>query len=376
MVSALYPVLLVTDSATDSALVSGLLEDAFSGISVGSDAARIAASFAQRTPCVLLLAFRDVERAKRYYRGLGPAYPARRTFPHRTVFLCNNDDAGRAFALCRTGFFDDYVPFWPLAHDARRLPMSVLLALRGLASERAAAPRGFVAEDAGLIAERKRPTDSSFGVDITGNEIVATAQPAVEPAARDPIDDDGDESDVFSMDDVFNAFEPGGAQAEPPHREDGAERVPLQSPSLDRVRVPAVQAESSRTAGVAAGPQRPRVLIVDDDMFQCKLLGTLLESDRYELAFAHSAAETFQALRVQRPDLILMDVVLPDLDGVEITRRLKVQLQYAAIPVVMITGHSDRQVLAESLRAGAVDFVVKPFDRKILCSKVAKYLRV
>ncbi len=376
MISTSYPVLLATDSNTDSALVSGLLDDAFSSISVCSDAARIAESFAQQTPCVLVLAFRDVERARRYYLGLGPARHGRRTFSHRTLLLCNKDDVGKAYARCRAGFFDDYVPFWPLAHDARRLPMSVLLALRGLASERAAAPRGFGAEDAGLIAERKRPTDSSFGVDIAANEPFAAAEQAVEPATRDAIDDYGHETDVFGMDDVFDAFEPGDVQAEPLHRHDGAERAPPQSPSLDHVRAPAIHDASPPTAGVVAGPQRPRVLIVDDDKFQCKLLGTLLESDRYELAFAHSAAEAFDALRVRRPNLILMDVVLPDLDGVEITRRLKVQLQYAAIPVVMITGHSDRQVLAESLLAGAVDFVVKPFDRKVLCSKVAKYLRV
>ena len=122
-------------------------------------------------------------------------------------------------------------------------------------------------------------------------------------------------------------------------------------------------------------PARPRLLVVNDDLFQCKLLVKLLPPGEYELSFAHSAAEAFDALRKSRHDLILMDVVLPDLDGVEITRRLKVQLQYASLPIVMITGHSDRQVVADSLRAGAVDFVVKPFDKQTLCSKVNKYLR-
>jgi len=69
-----------------------------------------------------------------------------------------------------------------------------------------------------------------------------------------------------------------------------------------------------------------------------------------------------------------MDVALPDLDGVEITRRLKASPKMAAIPVVMITGHSERQILAASLKAGAVDFLVKPFDRELLLQKLTRHL--
>ncbi len=65
-----------------------------------------------------------------------------------------------------------------------------------------------------------------------------------------------------------------------------------------------------------------------------------------------------------------------DLDGVEITRRLKSQSEYATVPIVMITGQSAREVVAASLQAGAVDFVVKPFEREILLRKVEKYLGV
>ena len=69
-----------------------------------------------------------------------------------------------------------------------------------------------------------------------------------------------------------------------------------------------------------------------------------------------------------------MDVALPDLNGVEITRRLKASPQLANIPILMITGHSERQVLQASLKAGAVDFLVKPLDRQVLLQKLARHL--
>ena len=116
------------------------------------------------------------------------------------------------------------------------------------------------------------------------------------------------------------------------------------------------------------------ILVVDDDSFQCKLLERLLGNAGYETIVAHSGAEALALLGRQHPDLILMDVALPDLNGVEITQRLKANPGTAAIPIMMITGHSERQVLTASLKAGAVDFLVKPFDREVLLQKITHHL--
>ena len=113
---------------------------------------------------------------------------------------------------------------------------------------------------------------------------------------------------------------------------------------------------------------------MDDDQFQCKLLERMLGNADYGAVVAHSGAEALALLRRQQPDMILMDVALPDLNGVEITRRLKSSPRTAATPIVMITGHSERQVLQASLKAGAVDFLVKPFDREVLLNKIARHL--
>ena len=325
MIDSEFPILVATDSSADSALVSTILNNASPNLTVCNDEGRIFACFERHEPCVLVVAFRELAHARRYYERLCAQHARGQAFEHRSVLLCSTDNVGHAFALCRDGIFDDYVLFWPMVHDARRLPMSVLIAQRAVASSHFVAPRSRT------VAAAEPPA-----------QHIPTPEPTIEaasppPAAADRVEESADDAAYFSLDDTVESHDRDDA---PPH-----------------------------------APARPRLLVVDDDLFQCKLLAKLLPPDAYELSFVHSAAEAFVALRKSRHDLILMDVVLPDLDGVEITRRLKAQLQYASLPIVMITGHSDRQVVAESLRAGAADFIVKPFDRPTLCTKVNKYLR-
>jgi len=134
------------------------------------------------------------------------------------------------------------------------------------------------------------------------------------------------------------------------------------------------QLDAARRLGELADRVAPLILIVEDDSFQCTLLERLLEKAGYRSASAHSGGEALALLGRQQPDLILMDIDLPDLNGLQITRRLKASPSMAAIPIVMITGHSGRQVLHASLSAGAIDFLVKPFDREVLLQKLARHL--
>jgi CheY-like chemotaxis protein len=136
----------------------------------------------------------------------------------------------------------------------------------------------------------------------------------------------------------------------------------------------APQLESARALQALADQVRPVVLVVDDDEFQCRLLAQLLAREKIELIFAGSGTEALGVLRRRRPDLVLMDIGLPDISGIEVTRRIKSLDRFATMPVVMITGHSEKNIVVDSLKAGAVDFVVKPFDRGTVLAKVHKLL--
>ena len=75
-----------------------------------------------------------------------------------------------------------------------------------------------------------------------------------------------------------------------------------------------------------------------------------------------------------RPDLILMDFQMPGINGVETTRRLRAIGSLASVPVIMLTGNSDGNAVVESIKAGACDFIVKPFDKDTLLAKIARVL--
>jgi CheY-like chemotaxis protein len=113
---------------------------------------------------------------------------------------------------------------------------------------------------------------------------------------------------------------------------------------------------------------------VDDDDFQHKLIGKLLEKKDYHLIFAGNGSDALNMMRNVQPDLILMDVMMPDMDGLETMRNMKAEPQFAKIPVIMITGKSDGQVVSDSMKVGAADFVVKPFDKATLIAKVNRAL--
>jgi CheY-like chemotaxis protein len=126
-------------------------------------------------------------------------------------------------------------------------------------------------------------------------------------------------------------------------------------------------------APVAPAPPEaaPLVLVVDDDEVVRKLVGSILRDERYRLMFAAGAEEALRLLRSVRPDVILMDIEMPGMDGMQATRQIKADPRLADVPIVMITGHSDSAVVRASFRCGAVDFIVKPFDRDKMIARVA-----
>ena len=129
--------------------------------------------------------------------------------------------------------------------------------------------------------------------------------------------------------------------------------------------------ESMRALAALADRVQPTLLVIDDDEFQCKLVAKALEAQNYQLVFAHSGADALGILRRVHPDLILLDVVMPVMDGIEVARRIRLINWLADIPIIMLTGKSEKDTVRECLKAGANDYIVKPFDRSTLLTKVA-----
>jgi len=122
------------------------------------------------------------------------------------------------------------------------------------------------------------------------------------------------------------------------------------------------------------------ILVVDDDEWSRDLLLTILTQENYEPILAAGGIEALNLLHLlhqskRDPILILMDMMMPDMSGIETTRRIKAIERFSAIPIIMVTGNSNKNVVINCLRAGAADFLVKPFNRDTLLDKIRKYLK-
>ena len=111
----------------------------------------------------------------------------------------------------------------------------------------------------------------------------------------------------------------------------------------------------------AAGTRRFRILVVDDDRDSVDLLREWLTMSGYDAAGAAGGREALEKIRAARPDLILLDLLIPQPDGIEVIRTLKRDRALSTIPIVVMTVKRDVKSKVESLRSGADDFIAKPF---------------
>jgi len=121
---------------------------------------------------------------------------------------------------------------------------------------------------------------------------------------------------------------------------------------------------------------KPVILVVDDEPDNFDVLEALLGNENYHLHYASGGSDAIAFLNVVQPDLILLDVMMPDMDGIEVCRQIKAMSQWEAVPIVMVTALSTKQDLAQCLNAGANDFITKPVNRLELIARVRSMLRI
>ncbi|NMG01503.1 response regulator [Azoarcus taiwanensis] len=378
-------ILVASESDADAQQIGAMLAHEFDNVATSAKEERFADDFDTAMPDVVVLAFHELEAAERCHLGLYRHSKIAHAQPHRSIVLCSKDNVRRAFELCRKGYFDDYVLFWPMVFDSTRLAMSIIIAGRSLLTGQSDAVSRRVFASADVAGTLETALDEQLEAGRSHLSRLDSQFSAVERelSAFDThfeLDLDPPESDTAS--DVLPA--PTEAQGGTLARAtDGVryaveqsrkEVVPLTTWINNVKRDLTPQLEAVRTIRSLAAERLAVVLVVDDDEFQRKLLTRLLETLRCQVHVAQNGADTFATLGRHRPDLILMDIELPDTDGITLTRRIKAIPALAQTPIVMITGHSEPQTIAASIKAGASDFVVKPFDRTVLMKKLARFV--
>ncbi|MCB0338690.1 MAG: sigma-54-dependent Fis family transcriptional regulator, partial [Bdellovibrionales bacterium] len=125
-----------------------------------------------------------------------------------------------------------------------------------------------------------------------------------------------------------------------------------------------------------AEQRKPKVLAVDDNAEALAALKDLLQESGYEVLTAEDGRAAFNQIESERPDLVLLDVVMPELDGYEVTRQAKADPELRYIPIILLTGKNSQEEIVFGLDQGADGYIHKPFERDELLARVQSTLRL
>ena len=379
-------VLVAGEDADDVKQLVEHLRQHFQRVESSMNADTAAAEFDQHAPDVVVVAFKTLEHAERYYLALHRFSESMPRRPHRTVLLCRKEDTAAAFELCKKWYFDDYVLYWPNPQDGLRIPMSVWLAARELLAKRKAGPS---APELHTHANHLEELDRKITQQVAaGEQQAAAAEHSLVELERDL----SEEHDRFSRRLASNAAS-GAIEIKDPAALD-AEFARFKAQQLERARLAreaglkpmsawarglknTLEPALTETRATAARMRqvRPIVLVVDDDDTMRSMLKSVLNTLGFEPILASTGHQALRELAHVRPDVILMDIRLTDSDGVTLTRQLKASRELLHVPVLLMSGDSRRDTLVSSIEAGAIDFITKPFRLEVLRTKLEKALR-
>lgn len=119
---------------------------------------------------------------------------------------------------------------------------------------------------------------------------------------------------------------------------------------------------------------RKKILIVEDEESLLKLESILLTSKGYEVRGVTNGRAALEALKEERPDLVLLDIMLPEIDGFEVCRRIKQDAETSQIPVIMLTAKKSRDDMARGETVGADWYITKPFKSAMVIQTIQRFL--
>lgn len=119
---------------------------------------------------------------------------------------------------------------------------------------------------------------------------------------------------------------------------------------------------------------KPKILVVDDNPASIDFLIELLAT--YEVQAVLSAAEADEAIQLEKPDVILLDITMPEINGLEYCRSLKMLPETKTIPIIFVTANDDEETIREAFKSGGSDYITKPFKNEIVKTRIATQVRI
>ncbi len=122
--------------------------------------------------------------------------------------------------------------------------------------------------------------------------------------------------------------------------------------------------------------KKPLILVVDDNTNNLQVLGSMLQQNGYETAIAMNGEKALKFLRNIKPDLILLDIMMPGMDGYEVCKKIKQEYDTQHIPIIFLTAKTETEDIVKGFEVGGVDYVTKPFNSAELLARVSTHVEM
>lgn len=344
-------ILLVTNSSEELSDIKYLLEMDFPHLTAVLGEEQGVEKFSEIQPAALILAFRQIEQAEEFYLLLHRKYPQAGEQLYQTLLLCTSREAKKAYQLCTTGVFDDYLVDRPL-HDPEKIRLAIeqILVRRKIERE--------------LSALHRQNREVSRGASSFDHEHRQRLAASVQQHTQ--------------LQESFGEMEEMLQQHLQEYPDVALEQLLQQTHDV----LGSVTAEfgeiertfSEKLESLQHQPQQTSILLVDDDDFYREEIASMLERSGYNILEADSGAAALNQLKTVQPKLILLDYMMPGMNGLDTLKQIHQNPRLAELPVIMLTGYSDKTIVRELLKVGISGYIIKPGTRDQLLNAISQVL--
>ena len=370
-------ILIVSDSKYELETLQQLLSPEYGHILQTTNENIAVRLFKEQHPALLILSYEQITKAEKFYMSLYEKDPEIYSAPHKTLLLCKGQESEEAYELCKNGIMNDYVADRPL-FDPFRLKLSVKQAIKihrnehnsfwvsqqiDQISEDLKELYRFVMNKLRTVGGMQQDSADSFNHFTQKLSVdIKKLQSNISPLFTDTDEDNTEE--VFNKE--FSDFHENSISSA---SKEVSKEINKSGDTLEEL-AKSFQSYIDKLPVETETVKVTEVLVVDDDEMYCEMVAGMIESDAIHVTTVESGRAAFEYLRSTKPDVILLDYLMPVLDGIMVLKNIKSNPKLKSIPVIMLTGDSSRTVVSQSMKAGAIEFIIKPGDRNTLVEKI------
>jgi CheY-like chemotaxis protein len=310
--------------------------------------------FEEYQPQILILCFSRFELSEQFYINLLLSSDKAIEQVHQTIIMCDGKESKTAYELTQKGIIDDYVIYKPL-FDVNRLRFVILrLQERSLFLDM----HRVLLQRIEAIIESYEQLTPPPPVDQIKEVIGNHRKGLQEINIREKLSE-------YQIKQHQQNIEAIVANEKPKKLDDDA--------WLENIKTKGSGSYETKTEPESYGDS-PTILIVEDEPINSQTMKLILNQDGYQTLKAENGLEAIKIAREKLPDMILMDIKMPKMNGLKAVCALKEKPETANIPIIMLSAHSENAVVRECLKQGACDYIIKPAERNILLERIAFHL--